>query len=108
MSMKETTYIHWEQAVKHFKHNQKEDVEKCRRIIEEIESSDFTCLNANDINYFANELNRYSNRVDERGKRKLYTPNEVRRMNIEANELESFYLLNTFIDDITDDIIDFY
>ena len=106
--MKHTTYIYWEQAAQYFEQNRKEDIQECKRLIEEIESSDFTVLDANDVNYYANRLNELSDRKDEKGKPMPYTANEVRRINMNANDLHSFDMLNTFVDDITDDVIGFY
>jgi len=100
--------IHWEQAMKDFQHNQKEDIAECKRIIEEIETSNFSMLDARDVNYYANELNKYSNRKDKNGQPNPYTPNEIRRMNMDAQDLDGFDMFDTFMDDDTDSIIDFY
>lgn len=104
--------IYWEDAFQHFKHNHKEDVDEVKRLIAEIETSDFSLLDARDVQYYANELNKYSNRKHQKGELKgkphPYTPNEIRRINMEAKGISSYELIDSFIDDDTDDIIDFY
>lgn len=100
--------IHWEQAYRSFKHNNKEDKKLVQKLLNEIASSDFTFLDANDVQHYANELNSYSNRKDKDGKDKPYTANEIRLINMEAKELNEFDFINSFLNDETDDIIDFF
>ncbi len=100
--------IHWEQAYQNFQHNKKEDLVEAKRMIEEIESSDFGFLDYRDIAFYASTLNELSNRVDKNGKVNPYTNNEITRMNMEAKGIASYDLLHTFVDDDTDDVIDFY
>jgi ferritin len=103
-----TTHIHWEQAVTQFKHQKEEDLVEAKRIIEEIERSNFEVLDSNDVHWYASTLNELVERVDENGKPNPYTANEIRRINMKAKGLNSFDFMHTFIDDETDDIIDFY
>jgi hypothetical protein len=105
---KNESYIYWEQAAQFSEKIKKENIAETERLIKEIETSNFSCLDARDINYYANELNRFSNRTKENGDPDPYTPNEVRRMNMIANDLNSYDLLNTFIEDELDSVIDFY
>lgn len=100
--------IQWEQAYSDFEHNKKEDIEKVKRIIDEIETSNFTFLDSRDIHYYANILNEYSNRKDKKGKSNPYTANEIRRMNMKAKNENGFHYMHTFIDDESDDIFDFF
>ena len=104
--------ISWEQAYSDFQHNKKEDIEKVKRIIDEIETSDFTFLDAYDIHHYAEMLNEYSNRKYTKGKLigkpNPYTANEIRRINMKARNENGFHFMHTFINDETDDIFDFY
>lgn len=100
--------ITWQQANEDFEENKVVNLVEEQRLIKEIEESDFSMYDANDINYYANELNSVTDRLNSNGKPDPYTPNEIRRMNMRAQGLNSFDVLNTFMDDDEDFIIDFY
>jgi len=100
--------ISWQQAEENYEQRKDLNLEEEKRLIKEIEESNFQMLDANDVNYYASALNEVSNRLNSNGKPDPYTPNDVRRMNMEAKGLNSFDLLNTFMDDDEDFIIDFY
>lgn len=90
--------IRYEQAYENF---QKDNVSKSQKrqqeiadALEEIQTSDFTCLSAADVNYLASKAN--------------ITPNEARELNMKHTGVNALDMLNTFIDDETDSIFDFY
>ena len=89
------TTIEWHEAIQISKEQQDFDIVERKRLLDEIQTSNFSMLDARDINYYAYELG--------------YTPNEIRYIHLAAHpELTSLDLLNTFEDDDTDQIIDFY
>ena len=100
--------IHWHQAQDNFDYNKEQNKVEFDRLIEEIKTSDFFFLDAADVNYYATQLNECNMRKDEKGKPMPYTPNEVRKINMEAQQLSSFDFLNSFIGDELDEIFDFY
>lgn len=100
--------ITWQQANEDYENNQTENLIEEKRLIKEIEESDFSMLDARDIDYYVNELNNITNRLNSNGKPELYTPNEIRRMNMNSKGLSSLDLLDTFLDDDGDFIMDFY
>lgn len=94
--------IHWEQAYNDYEENKKSNPEKVREILEEIKCSDFSLLDALDVYGYVDKLNTYRSRKEE------YTANEVRRINMNAQDYTEFHLLNSFTGDDSDDIMDFY
>lgn len=100
--------ISWEQASDNYENNKEKNEREYQRLIKEIEESNFSVLDARDINYYANELNDLSISLNNERKNKPYTPNEIRRINMDAQETNGFDYLLTFLDDDGDSIIDFY
>ena len=88
--MKANTVISWQQATQ-ISQDEKQEKE---RILQEVKDSDFSILDARDVQYYADILE--------------ITPNEVRRINMKTQNVNSYYMINTFIDDCTNDVFDFY
>lgn len=87
--------INREQASKVHKSSQQTKIVNRQKLIEEIETSTLEGLDATDINYYAGELG--------------IEPNEVRQIYLKANpKINGSALLNTFINDETDEIFGFY
>lgn len=100
--------ISWEQAMHSFQHNNENNIELFKEVFEEIQESDFSYLDARDVHWYAKRLNDLFDRKDEDGKSKPYTANEVRYINMEAQNKNKYDYVASFIDDDTDDFIDFY
>ena len=95
--------IQWEQAMSDFQHNNERDIVEAKRLIDEIETSNFSVLDARDIHYYAGRLNELTNRKEP------YTANEIRRMNMDSNDdVDQYDMIASFYEDETDDIIDFF
>lgn len=101
--------ITWNQALNEFENHKERNETRYKNLLNEIETSSPTALTASDFNFYSAELNECNIREED------YTPNEVRRMMMygyskdEKHErVSSFDMLESFIDDETDSIFDFY
>lgn len=94
--------IYWEDASERFQEHQKRSVERFNSIMQELKDTCPEGLDARDFQYYAEELS--SNSPD----KKIYTANDCRIICMSSNELNHFDMMNTFMNDETDDIIDFF
>ena len=95
--------IHWNQAEIISARTREEKESRFEYLIDEIKTSNFDCLDGNDIDYYAAELT-YN---DLSGKK--WSNNDVIDLNLEENpDKTKFDYLNCFSDSDNDSIIDYY
>ena len=95
--------IHWNQAEIISARTREEKKSRFEYLIDEIKTSNFDCLDGNDIDYYAAELT-YN---DLSGKK--WTNNDVINLNLEENpDKTRFDYLNCFSGSDNDSIIDYY
>lgn len=92
--MKQQTTINWNQAEQISQHETAKQKQDKIEAMEDIKTSDFSMLDATDIQFYANILD--------------ITCNEVREINIKHTGANAYDIMNSFENDETDDIIDFY
>ena len=97
------TEIHWNQAEIISEKTKEEKKSRFEYLIDEIKTSNFDCLDGNDIVYYAAELT-YN---DLSGKK--WTNNDVINLNLEENpDKTRFDYLNCFSGSDNDSIIDYF
>ena len=97
------TEIHWNQAEIISARTKEEKQSRFEYLINEIETSNFNCLDGNDIDYYAAELNHN----DLSGKK--WTNNDVIELNMAKNPEKTRYdYMSCFEGSDNDSIIDFY
>lgn len=94
------TELHWKKAEIISKSEVARRKERFEHILEELKSSCPTALYADDFNYYAGELSYLSGEE--------YTPNKCRQICMEGKGLNSFDMIDSFVGDDTDSIIDFF
>ena len=100
--------ITWNQALNEFENSKERKQTRYNNLISEIENSNPECLTASDFNFYAVELNECNISEEE------WTPNMVRMKMLGCynetgrGDLNPFDLLETFVDDETDSIFDFF
>lgn len=94
--------IEWIQAVKEHKEKKEKSAERFSYLMEELKQSSPTMLTASDFHYYSEELTYHS--PDD----KVYSANDCRRICLDNSDRDIFDMLESFQDDDTDDIIDFY
>ena len=95
--------IHWNQAEIISARTREEKQSRFEYLIDEIKTSNFDCLDGNDIDYYAAELT-YN---DLSGKK--WSNNDVIDLNLEENpDKTKFDYLNCFKGSDNDSIIDYY
>lgn len=100
--MKIVKTITYEKAQKDLQKEIERSKVRFEYLIEEIKDSNPLYLRASDFNYYAAELTNHC------PDNKTYTPNDVRRMMLKDKDISLYDMIDTFIDDETDLIIDFY
>lgn len=94
--------IEWHDALQQNEAFKKHSIERFSYLMEELKQSNPTILTARDYHYYAEELTHNS------PDGKTYSANECRRICLDNSDYDIFDMLESFQDDDTDDIIDFY
>ena len=102
--MKSTTTITLMAAIALSNTIKEENKIEYNRILEEVKTSDFSVLTSMDIHHYVSELNRLSSGSS----LKKLTANDLREINRKETGASADQYLNSFIDDETDDIFDFF
>lgn len=90
-------------AINNFNENNNNNFLKYKNLIEEVKDIDLSMVDSLDLWSYASDLNKYN--PDKNAKK--YTANDIRRMNQRSkNDYEA--LLNSFENDETDEIFDFF
>lgn len=94
--------IEWHEALQQNEAFKKKSIERFSYLMEELKQSSPTMLTANDFHYYSEELTYHS------PDNKVYSANDCRRICLDNSDCDIFDVLESFQDDDTDDIIDFY
>lgn len=94
--------IEWHEAIEQNEAFKNNSIERFYYLMEELKQSNPTMLSASDFHYYAEELTRNS------PDGKTYSANDCRRICLDNSDYDAFDMLESFQDDDTDDIIDFY
>ena len=96
--------IEWYNAQEQSWEIDKEKIARYNHILDEITGAAFYMLEARDVHFYASELN---NNNDPKHTQEI-TANDVRRLNMQAKGINQYEMINSFMDDETDDVIMFF